>query len=85
MCTVLLPKVVDVWIKLAAWQKPWLVCPEPMMMTLLGTILHLEGVLVKPRLCPHHGRMSLGENLDPCWVDQHHYFGVALLNGGVAY
>jgi hypothetical protein len=30
----------------------------------VGAIILFGGVVVEPRLWPHHGRMSLGENLD---------------------
>lgn len=63
-------------------RKPWLACPEPMMVTLLGAILLLGGIFVEPRLCPHHGRISLGENIDLCWVEQRCHFGAAHLPEG---
>jgi hypothetical protein len=46
-------------------RKPWPVYPEPMTVTPVGAIFLLGGVFVEPRLWPHHGCMSLGENLDP--------------------
>jgi hypothetical protein len=52
--------------------------------TFLGAILLLRGVLVEHGLCPHHGRMSLGENLEPWWVEQHHHFGIVVLPRGIA-
>jgi hypothetical protein len=40
-------------------------CPVPMMVTPSGAILLRGGVFKEHRLSPHHGLVSLGENLDP--------------------
>jgi hypothetical protein len=57
--------VAGVGLKSTLGRKPWLVYPERMTMTPVGAIILLGGVFVEPTLWPHHGRMSLGENLDP--------------------
>ena len=73
----LLNVAVDVWIKLMARVKALHRLSVLMMMTPSGAIPLLGGFFDEPGLSPHHGRMSLGENLDPSWVEQRRHRCVA--------